>query len=154
MPGPATGADEVIVDLIVAGAGSLAPFVPVKGGNVGANVWTGPVQAQGPTVPHNAIFCLETGGPPPVPDMGAAQDTFRSFSVQTMVRSNVDARAVGDTLARAVWELLDRTAAPTAPTDGYLSGGIQLLQSNPIYLGLDDTEHHKWSINASVWYKG
>lgn len=150
MPGPATGADEVVVDLIVAGAASLLPFVPTKG----STVFMGPVVAQKPTIPQQSIFCLDTGGPPPVPDMGTAQDTFRSFSVQSMVRSSVKAFEAGQTLARAVWELLDRAASPAAPGDGYLLGGVQLLQSSPIYLGLDGTDHHKWSINASVWYKG
>ena len=36
-----------------------------------------------------------------------------------------------------------------------LSGFVRCAAngSAPLYLGLDDTEHHEWSVNVTIWFK-
>lgn len=132
-----TPADEAVAARIVAVL--TAPWV------VGANVFTGPVRPEGHGIPHAVIFCLASGGPSPTPYLGGSTaPSFRAPRVQVRVRSNPGEYAVGVALARSVAAALDK-----AELAGYVA--CQLQQAEPIYLGMDDLEHHEWSINVALW---
>lgn len=75
--------------------------------------------------------------------MNNAGPDIKRASVQVRVRSNVNDFAGGQQKARAVWSALQR-----AVLAGYMS--ITARESEPVYLGQDDTEHHEWSVNVET----
>lgn len=111
----------------------------------GTNLFQGPVRDPSVTVPHQSVFCLSTGGPAPLlHSQGGAGPDIKRASVQVRVRSNVGDFAAGQALARSVWSALQR-----AVFAGYMN--IVCRESEPVYLGQDDTEHHEWSVNVETW---
>jgi len=52
----------------------------------------------------------------------------------------------GQTVAVAV-----RDALHLATLAGYVRCAVQ--QAQPFFLGMDDTEHPEWSVNAVLWFK-
>ena len=111
---------------------------------VGANLFRGPVRPQSATIPHKAVFCLTTGGPAPLThDIKNGGPDIKRGAVQVRVRSDVGKFEAGQLLATNAWNALQRAEAP-----GYMS--ITCRESAPVYLGLDDTEHHEWTINAET----
>src|SRR5574343_1676832 len=92
-------------------------------------------------VPAKAVFCLETGGPAPVPYIDAAThgDTW-FFDVQVMVRGDRESRKEALTLARGI-----RNALHRASPSGYLA--CVALQSTPTPLGFDGSERPLFSVN-------
>ena len=112
---------------------------------VGTNLFLGPVREQAAGMPHKAVFCLATGGPSPLMHVqGNTGPDIKRSNVQIRIRSDVGAFAVGQALARSVWSALQR-----ATFTGYM--GIACRESEPVYLGQDDTEHHEWSVNVETW---
>lgn len=113
-------------------------------GVLGSTLFLGPVRPPSAGVPHKAIFCLATGGASPLThSMNNAGPDIKRASVQVRVRSNVNDFSGGQTVARAVWSALQR-----AVFAGYMS--ITCRESEPVYLGQDDTEHHEWSVNVET----
>ena len=118
-------------------------------GAVGVNIFRGPVRpAAPPSVPHQSVFVFSTGGPPPVPYfvVGGDNANFYRANVQVRVRSTAETFSSGQTLALQVRDKLH-----LADLVGYVS--CKVLNSTPMYLGQDDTEHHEFSVNATVWFK-
>lgn len=117
----------------------------------GENLFRGPVrdadERQG-GVPDCAVFVLVTGGPEPVRCVNGNQGPRLLYeTLQVFVRSDVQSAeksfAEGQDLARNVWNALEAANA----TD-FIKFDAQ--QSGPIYIGVDDTEHHRWSINIET----
>lgn len=131
-------------------ANHLAAAVPAPDlGIVGTDIFRGPVRpAKVGFVPHAAIFVLATGGPAPSPYFSVAgvSASFYKVSVQVRVRSNVE--KFGDAQTKA---LQVRDKLHLANIAGYVA--CKVLQSEPIYLGQDDLEHHEFSVNATLWFK-
>ena len=97
-------------------------------------------------VPHKCVFAAEYGGAPPQPYLGTNND-LRWIDVQVLVRGDPD--KIDDTraLAWAIFPVLQR-----ASSSGYID--VRCKQSAPVYLGKDDTEHPKFSINLTLRFKG
>lgn len=111
----------------------------------GTNLFRGPVRPVNAYIPANACFVLATGGPPPEAFCGTATELHYSV-VQVRVRSAPREYASGLTMSRAV-----RDALHHAPPVGYLE--IEAQQSEPVYIGTDETGHHEWSINFELWHE-
>jgi hypothetical protein len=115
------------------------------------NLFRGPVRPPNPPlVPHASVFVLTTGGPPPDPYLqsAAGQPSIYRSNVQVRVRSDVGAFSAAQTLAEAIKNKLHLA---TLDLSGVLA--CFAMESAPIYLGRDDTEHHEFSLNASVWWE-
>lgn len=138
---PATGPDEFLVDRLAAQLGTLTK---------GTNLFFGPEIPPdgGATVPHLCVFCLGTGGPP-AEGFFSTDEVERRFTVQIIVRSNVDLRVAGLALARSIYPEIHEWVPGTG---GYFN--VVVREADPVYLGLDDTEHHRWANNVELWYKG
>jgi hypothetical protein len=133
---PATLPAAAVVALLSGGNGLTA----------GTNLFSCAELPPDATVPHKAVFAVEYGGPAPAPLLGVSKDV-RSIYVQVLVRGEPDDVDVTRTLAFAVWVSLQR-AAP----NGYID--CLCNQSAPTYLGKDDTEHPRFSINLQLRYEG
>lgn len=108
------------------------------------NLFDGPVRPPSSGIPHEAVFCLTTGGPKPESQVNAnTGPDLKRGSVQVRIRSNAGKFTDGETLANTVW-----TAIQRATITGYMS--VTCAQSEPVYLGQDDTEHHEWSVNVDT----
>jgi hypothetical protein len=128
--------DEAVASVIDTALASLT---------LGTNLFQGPVRPPSSSVPHKAVFCLATGGPAPLMHtQGNNGPDVKRASVQVRIRGDVNSFAAGQTLARSVWTALQR-----ATFAGYMS--IACRESEPVYLGVDNTEHHEWSVNVETW---
>lgn len=137
MSNPATLPARAIANLLAAASLSLT-----YGTNLYDTAELPPVSG----VPHAAVFCCEYGGAPPVPYLGTHTDR-RDFDVQVLLRGDPDDIDTVRTLAWGAWAALQRAAST-----GYID--VLCKQSGPIYLGKDDTNHAKFSINLTVRYSG
>ena len=120
--------------------------------SVAGNLFAGPVRpytnpSEGPGIPHQATFCLQSGGFNPVTFMLGAQ--YRKQIVKPIVmitvRSDPFDFPAGQILANAILSLLDRKTP-----DGYIDSKI--TSSTPFYLGMDDDGHHSWAITVDLEY--
>jgi len=114
----------------------------------GDNVFAGPLrrasenQALANAVPHQAIFCLGSGGIDSIPyvDGGGGAKEAR-FTVQVIVRSKPNDYTTGANLASDSFDALDMN-----PPTGYFE--CRALASAPLYIQRDDLDHHVWTINV------
>ena len=136
MSNPATLPAAAVVALLSGGNGLTA----------GTNLFACAELPPDAIVPHKCVFAAEYDGPSPTPLIGVARD-IRSMSVQVLVRGEPDKIDDTRTLAWAVWTALQRST----PT-GYID--CLCNQANPTYLGKDDTEHFRFSINLTLRYEG
>lgn len=136
MPAPTPDGD--LVTRIVAGLGA--------GYTDGTNVFRGAPRKPGNGVPRKAIFCLASGGPRPEQYTQGAGTTseIRYTSVQVYVRGDVNDFATGQTLARDT-----RDAVHKATVSGYVN--VEVNESEPTFLGVDDQECPRWSLNVTMW---
>lgn len=128
-------------------ANRIAAALPVDA-VIGTSLFYGPPRPPLGNIPHKSTWCFASGGPQAQPYLGASAD-FREFWVQVTHRSNVDDYSGGLSISRAIWSALQR-ATPVG--SGYIA--IYVKEAYPTYLGLDDVEHHSWSLNVRLWYKG
>lgn len=140
---PATLPEAVVVGVLV--AASLGLTTPTT---ANANTFSGPEQPPSTYIPNAAVFVTCYGGAYPITLLNNTQD-IRAFDVQVLVRGNVDALDTTRTLAWGIWTALQRKLAPST---GYID--ILCKQSAPIYMGQDDTEHVRFSVNVSLRFQG
>ena len=116
----------------------------------GTNLFAGPVRpysnpSEGPGIPHQATFCLQSGGFNPVTFMIGAQ--YRKQIVKPAViitvRSNPFDFPSGQILSNAIFNLLDRKTP-----SGYIDSKI--TTSTPFYLGIDEDGHHSWAMTVDL----
>ena len=134
----------------------VAALTGAIGLTAGTNLFSGPVRAYTileagtVVVPHKAVFCLATGGPPPMSFVNGGSGTDYNWSVvQIRIRSDIGSTsdfADGQTLARAVRDRLHK-----AVVTGYIE--IRVRESEPNYLAQDDDGHHEWSINLEMEHR-
>lgn len=124
------------------------------GATQGANLFIGPERPPTSIVPHAAVFCRAYGGPAPVPTMGSTNPSWFRSRVQVLIRSEPDsvtgAFTTAQTRARAIMDALTLPALSGAFAT-YLR--CQVLDSHPTYLGQDSTDHHRFTVNAELWYE-
>lgn len=145
MANPATGPEVAVADIIVAAGVTIAGVVAAKG----TNLFHGPIEPAAPgTIPHAGIWAVAVGGPINQAYIGNSED-FREFVVQITTRSNVGDFATGLATARAAWVALQRASG--LPADYF---GCQVREPDPVYIGKDDQEHHRWTNNIRLWYSG
>lgn len=128
-------------------AGTIPLLAPATGSVVltyaaGGNLLVGPVRPQEGVVPQVAVFVLQTGGAMPLPYLGQ-RESFHASRVQVTVRASVDAFLQGEGLARAL-----HARAHLAD----LAGAIycKALESEPVYLGSDENDAHRFVFNLEV----
>ena len=130
-------------DLDVANLLATAGF-----GTVGTTIFRGQVRPPKAPIPHAALFVLASGGSNPEPyfSVSGSSASFYRCNVQVRVRGEVEGFGAAQTKAVAV-----RTALHLATLAGYVRCAVN--QSLPYYLGMDDTEHPEFSVNATLWFK-
>lgn len=116
-------------------------------GTVGTNIFRGQVRPPSSTIPHAALFVAPTGGAAPQPFLDAGATDYRTPTVQILIRGDVGTYIT--THGKAV-SALDAVHKQT------VSGYFQVLARTPepLYLGLDDTEHPLFSVNVELFYTG
>ena len=114
-------------------------------GTVGTNIFRGGMRPVSNLIPHAAIFVLPTGGGGPTPFLDAGATDFSRPTVQILIRGNVGAYIATLNTAKS---------CITAVHKSTISGYFQVLARNPdpLYLGLDDTEHPMFSVNVELFY--
>lgn len=112
-------------------------------GTLGSTLFSGPVRPPSSLVPHAAVFCLADGGPAPEPYLGGATSIYKA-RVSIYVRGNVGAESTARTLARTALASIQ----VTKPT-GYIR--VDAEQSEPQWLGYDDTDHPIFLVSCLCW---
>ena len=112
-------------------------------GTVGTDIFIGGMRPPSSTIPKAALFVLPTGGIGPLPLLDGGAADYSRPTVQILIRGDVGAYIVTQTKAR------DCLAAVQKAT---MAGYFQVLARNadPLYLGLDDTEHPIFSVNVEL----
>ena len=114
-------------------------------GTVGTDIFRGGMRPPSSLIPHRAIFVTPSGGtgPSPLLETASGEDYFRP-RVQIFIRGNVGAYILTQTLAESCITALHKST---------ISGFFQVLATNPepLYLGLDDTEHPMFSVNIELY---
>lgn len=113
-------------------------------GTVGTNIFRGGLRIPSATIPHAAIFVLPTGGGGPDPLINAGATDYSRPTVQLLVRGNVGTYITTQTTAQSALTALHKST---------ISGFFQVLARTPepLYLGLDDTEHPMFSVNVELF---
>lgn len=109
------------------------------------NLLVGPVRPVANTVGQLGVFVLQTGGRQPLPYMGQ-DESFHVSRVQVTVRSQVNAFAEGEALARAL-HAKAHTHAPAGYTYCLAS------ESEPLYLGTDEENAHRFTFNLDLAHR-
>lgn len=119
-----------------------------QGAGTQYDVFMGPVRDPDPSkgIPDEATFCLANGGREPMPFLQDGNPCYRWSSVQVRVRSAQNQFAAGQTRARAVREALHISAI-----SGYVA--VRVRESEPLYLGQDESGHHHWSVNVEMEHR-
>lgn len=87
------------------------------------------------------IIMMETGGEEPGNEFGSTR-SIQKPRVQVRVQSKNYKTGKAD--ADQVWQILQ-------DNKGSAYSRTQMLQSSPLYLGVDDDGRHDWSINAELF---
>lgn len=118
---------------------------------VGTNLFSGPPRPALPSnsIPRNAVFCHGMFSFLPRQYLGTGKD-YRKFRITVTVRQTQDEFETGQTLARDIWKALHR--ADITANAGYVS--CLMAESDVIYMGLSDTDDHRWFMTAILGYVG
>ena len=113
-------------------------------GTVGTTIFRGGLRTASASIPHAAIFVLPTGGGGPIPLVDAGATDYTTPTVQIMIRGNVGSYITTQTTAQAALDAVHKST---------ISGYFQVLARTPqpLYLGLDDTEHPMFSVNVELF---
>lgn len=114
-------------------------------GTVGTDIFRGGLRApKPPTIPHAAIFVIPTGGSGPQTLVDAGAENYSIPTVQILIRGDVGTYITTNTTA---------ASCITAVHQSTVSGYFQVLARTPqpLYLGLDDTEHPMFSVNVELF---
>lgn len=114
-------------------------------GTVGTNIFRGGMRPVSAQIPHASIFVLPTGGVGPTPFLDAGSTDFYRPTVQILIRGNVGSYITTFNTAKS---------CITAVHKSTIAGYFQVLARtpDPLYLGLDDTEHPMFSVNVELFY--
>jgi hypothetical protein len=115
-------------------------------GTATPGLFCGPARPAGNGVPDNATFILVSGGGAPTGFMDGHDTDFRPIRLQVLTRVTSDSYKAGRDAAEVLWGKLQRAALSAA--SGYIR--CTCAQAAPMYLGRDDQDHHRWSVNILV----
>lgn len=138
MPNPATLPANVVL-AILDGHASLT---------AGTNLFSCPPKPHSALVPRNCVFVWEQFSFLPHTYIGVDKDD-RQFIVDMYLRY-ADDFDTGRTLAYGCWALLQR--ANVSAYTGYIS--CTTRDSGPRYIGIDDTDNHRFVITTNLRYVG
>ena len=116
-------------------------------GTLASDIFAGPTRPPSASISKASIFCISTGGLPPLPYLDGSQSDFSAATVQVLVRGEVGAYALTQTKARSALAAIQR-----AVISGYVA--VYVRESDPNFIGLDDTEHPIFTLNAEMQWKG
>lgn len=113
-------------------------------GTVGTDIFRGGMRTPSANIPQASIFVLPTGGVGPEPLVNAGATDYTRPTVQVLIRGNVGSYITTQTTAQSVLDALHKST---------ISGYFQVLARTPqpLYLGLDDTEHPMFSVNVQLF---
>ena len=116
-------------------------------GTVGTDIFTGAMRAPSDQIPHAALFVIPTGGTGPEPLLDAGTNDYFRPTVQIMIRGNIGAYITTRTTATSALDAVHKSS---------ISGYFQVLARTPqpLYIGLDDTEHPLFSVNVELFKVG
>ena len=114
-------------------------------GTLTTDIFRGPVRAPSRHIPDRVIFCFTQGGPSPIPILGAAKTDIREARVSIYIRGNIGTYSATASLARIVYDAVER-----ASIAGYVS--VLSDASEPLYIGLDPTEHPMFNLDVMMIY--
>jgi len=109
-------------------------------GTVATDIFEGLVR-DGADIADAAIFVLKTGGPTALRDLTTENRVYRSEFVDVHVRSDVNARTVGQQTAEAVFQAL----ANTTP-----AGYVMWLAREPTPIEQDNKGRHRWVVGVQA----
>lgn len=112
----------------------------------GTNLFSGPERPKSQGIPSQALFCCEYDGPAPSPFLGQSTD-LRTFKVQLLIRGKPGDYDGTKALADACVPPLQR-AIPS----GYID--CLCLSSGPGYLGRNQNDEPRFSLNLQLRFKG
>lgn len=138
MPNPSTTPADVIVALLNAHASLIS----------GTNLFSMPPRPESTLIPRNCVFVWEQFSFLPHTYIGVDKDD-RQFIVDTLLRYQ-DPFVTGRTLAYEFWLLIQR--ADLSSYTGYVSSLTR--DSGPRYIGVDDTDNHRFVITTNLRYVG
>jgi hypothetical protein len=141
MPIPADRPEAVVTALVDAGS-SLT---------LGTNLFMGPPRPWRATgIPRDAVFVYSMLSFRPLVYVSPSKESLRDFRVNLFVRQNQDQFATGQALARDLWDILQM--ADVSVYTGYIT--CLMAESDPQYIGLSDTDDHRWIFTARLIFKG
>ena len=113
-------------------------------GTVGTDIFRGGIRVPSALVPHASLFVLPQGGGGPNPLLNAGATDYSRPSVQVLIRGNVGTYITTQTKAESALTALHKST---------IAGYFQVLARTPqpLYLGLDDTEHPMFSVNVELF---
>jgi hypothetical protein len=110
----------------------------------GSNLFAGQMRSTDTTA-SPGVWCLNTGGPAPIPYLGGHRSSWFRPTVQLMVRGPMGDQLAGEAIARDVLSWVHQ-----ATVAGYAA--VFARDSAPAYLGEDQGPHGLWSINVELQY--
>jgi hypothetical protein len=114
-------------------------------GTYGTDIFVGQ-PFDGGTVPAACVFVESRPGTPPGLYMHTAKTSLYEPTIEIWVRGATDGHTAAKTLARAI-----KVTLQTTTVSGYLR--TIALDSEPLYLGEDDTGRPLYKVRASVMKK-
>jgi len=116
-------------------------------GTVGTNIFTGGMRPPSTQIPDASLFVIPTGGVGPLPLLDAGTDDYLRPTVQILIRGDVGTYITTRTKAKSALDAVHKST---------VSGYFQVLARTPqpLYLGLDDTEHPTFSVNVELFKVG
>ena len=113
-------------------------------GTIGTNIFQGGIRIPSALIPHAAMFVVPQGGGGPDPLLNAGATDYSRPSVQVLIRGNVGTFITTQTTAESVLTALHKST---------IAGYFQVLARTPqpLYLGLDETEHPLFSVNIELF---
>lgn len=110
----------------------------------GTNIFVGQLRPDD-TSPSLSVFLLNSGGPAPTPYINGGGHAVFEPTVQVIIRGIPDSMQAGAAVARAVFGFLYLSTIP-----GFIA--IKARESQPFYLGFDDSNRPVWVINFECPY--
>jgi hypothetical protein len=126
-------------------ASAVATALQTAGkGTLGSTIFIGLEAPSDSLVPISCIFVVGTGGPPPDDFLGdTSKRGIKHHRVQVLVRGARNDFQAGAAAALGALEALN-----LATVSGVLKCGVE--QSEPAFLGLNDQEQPRWTINVML----
>lgn len=120
-------------------------------GTIGTSLFHCPELAPDTVIPTQAIFVASYSSPAPQPYFASSNNkNFYRKMVQVVVRANPGDYENGITRARAVITALHlATVTDSVNSGSYMK--VAVLQSEPNFLGQNDMECPRWTINVELW---